>query len=455
MAKRPRAVLAATCLGYFLIVLDAMIVTVALPVLRRDLDAGLAGLQWVVDAYALTLASSMLIGGALGDRIGNGRVFMTGMLVFGAGSALCGAAPGLLALVAARGLQGVGAALMLPPSLALIAHSYPDETARARALGVWAAVASLAGFAAPLIGGVLVTAAGWRAIFLVNVPIVIAGAVLTARSVAESPRDPGRPLHAGTQALAAVVLAALVFAVIEWPEHGLTPLIAGALATCAAGAVGIWLARRGSRARIYPAGLFRRPGVVVPLVVAVTHTFAGWGAVFVVMLHLQGARGYTALGAGLAMLPLPLLTGLVAVGLGRLPGRATLRRKLSAGLLLCMTALALLAVVSTATPLTIIGIALAVYGAGNALVLVAMTGMLLGTVAVDASGLASATLSTARHVGLAIGIAVMGSLARAGGMPPAMAAGFAVTALGLLVMLCAAALSDRVPGSRPGMRHRG
>src|SRR5581483_2915619 len=166
----PWLVLVVMCAGYFLVLLDVTIVNVALPKIASGLHAGVSGLQWVVDGYALALASLMLAGGTVGDLSGHKRIVLCGLVVFGAGSVGCGLAPDVGVLVAARVLQGVGAAMLLPGTLAIISHAFSDGPAQARAIGVWAGIGSLALPAGPLLGGALIAGFGWRSIFLINIP---------------------------------------------------------------------------------------------------------------------------------------------------------------------------------------------------------------------------------------------------------------------------------------------
>ena len=208
------------CLGYFMVILDTTVVNVALPSIERQLGATVAGLQWVVDGYALVFASLLLTAGALGDRLGSKRVFLGGFVLFTVTSALCGTAPTLGALVAFRVAQGVGAALLVPASLALLRHTFSDPAGRARAIGLWGAIAGIAAGGGPVLGGELVAALGWRSVFLVNVPIGLLGVPLTLRVVAPSPPLPRRGLDLGAQVADIVALGLLTFAFIEGGSWG-------------------------------------------------------------------------------------------------------------------------------------------------------------------------------------------------------------------------------------------
>ena len=205
---RAAAALAAVCLGFFVIQLDVTIVNVALPAIQRDIGGSVAGLQWVLDAYTLALAAVMLTAGSAADRLGARRVFLLGLIAFTVGSAACAAAPGLATLVAARTVQGLGASALLPCSLSLIVHQFPDRQARARALGVWGGMGSLGVALGPVAGGVLVALAGWRAIFLVNVPICLLTGWLLLRYVAESQPNRSRRTDLPGLLLGVIALAA-------------------------------------------------------------------------------------------------------------------------------------------------------------------------------------------------------------------------------------------------------
>src|SRR3954466_11767215 len=210
-----RVILVVMCAGLFLVQLDVSIVNVALPSIREDLEPSAAGLQWVVDGYAIALASLMLAGGTIGDLHGHRRVVLAGLALFGLASLAARAAPTNPALVRPRVAQGIGAALLLPGTLAIITHAFPGDAERARAIGVWAAVAGLSLRAGPVVGGLLVSGPGWRWVFLVNLPVVVAAAAITARLVRESADPRGRRLDRAGIALGALALAALTFAFID------------------------------------------------------------------------------------------------------------------------------------------------------------------------------------------------------------------------------------------------
>src|SRR5919198_6229529 len=256
----------AVSLGYFMVILDATIVTVALPALGRDLGSGVAGLQWVVDAYTVVLAGLLLLGGSLGDRFGSRRVFLAALVAFTLASLACGLAPSLGALVAARAVQGAGAAMMVPSSLALLGAAYPDPRLRARAFGVWGGIAGIAAASGPLLGGVLTASVSWRAVFIVNLPVGVLALWLVWRHVeATSRREGARRLDPLGQLMAVACVGGLVIALIHGGSAGWRqPLVLGGLAAAAACA-GVWLlAQRRARDPMVPPWLLRRAGVSGP-----------------------------------------------------------------------------------------------------------------------------------------------------------------------------------------------
>jgi DHA2 family methylenomycin A resistance protein-like MFS transporter len=419
MAGR-RLILIVMCAGLFLVQLDVSIVNVALPSIRSELDPSAAGLQWVVDGYAIALASLMLAGGTVGDLYGHRRVVLTGLALFGLASLAAGAAPTNGVLVAARVGQGVGAALLLPGTLAVITRTFAEPGERARAIGIWAAVAGLSLPAGPVLGGVLVAGPGWRWVFLVNLPIVVAAAILTARLVRESADPRGRRLDVAGIALGTVALAATTIALIDEVP------VAGAIAVLAA--VGFVLVERRSAAPMLPLGLFRRPRFTVANGVAGVMNLGSLGCIFVLTLLLQVVQGRGPLEAGLAMVPLFAPVAAFAPISGRLTGRFGPRGPMLAGLLVAAAGLALLARVGASTPYVEMLPAFVLWGAGLGALTSAVVAAAVGAVESDRAGLASAVNNTARQAGGAIGIAAFGALA---GDParPAFVHGFHVAAL--------------------------
>ncbi|TVT55601.1 MFS transporter, partial [Amycolatopsis rhizosphaerae] len=324
------ALLLTMCAGMFLVQLDVTVVNVALPTIGARLGADLPTLQWIVAGYAVVLAAFLLSGGALGDVVGHRRVVVGGFAVFGAASAGCALAPSGPVLVSFRLLQGLGAALLLPGTLAVITRAYPQRREQARALGVWAGVSALALAGGPVLGGLLVAAWSWRVLFWLNVPLVAVAIAATLRVVPES-REPGRRPDFAGAVTGAVALAALVFAVIQGA------VVAAALAVVSAAA--FVLAERRAADPMLPPALVRSRQFTGANLVAGAMNFVGLGMILVLTLYLQGVLGYPPPAAAVRLLPGFLPLSLMAPVTGRLTGRFGPRPLMIAGLALGAVAL--------------------------------------------------------------------------------------------------------------------
>lgn len=409
----PRAVLAVMCCGMFLVLLDVSIVNVALPSIAHDLGTGVSGMQWVVDGYAVSIASLLLAGGTLGDRFGHRRIVLIGLAVFGAASALCGLAPIVDVLVAARVAQGVGAALMLPGSLAVIADVFPDRREQARALGVWAGISSLALPVGPTLGGLLVSGAGWRWVFLVNVPVVAVALVTVPRLVRARAGRHTASLDVPGVVTAAITLGAAVFAVIEFGKTGVGAVPLAAIAVALAGIVALVLAERRSSAPMLPTDLLRRPAFAGANVAAFVMNLVTNGTVFVVTLYLQQVHGRAPWLAGLLMLPAWAPIAIASPAVGRLTARVGPRPPMLAGAALAAAGQLCTFLVSTSWSYLRLLPALAALGMGIALFTTAVVSAAIRAVPADRSGLASGMNNTARQAGTALGVAVFGAVAGA------------------------------------------
>ena len=438
----PRTVLFVMCTGYFLVLLDVTIVNVALPRIGSDLGTDIGGLQWVVDGYALALAALMLTSGTAGDLYGHRRVVLAGLVVFGAGSLACGLAPGVPVLVAARVVQGVGAALLLPGTLAIISRAFPDDAARARAIGIWAGTGSLALPAGPLLGGALTETLGWRAIFLLNVPIVLVALVWTAAIVRESREEQARHLDVPGLLLGSLLLLATTYAFIEGGRTGAGApqvLVAAALAVLTVPTLAVVELRRGEEAML-PVALLRRPAFDAANVVAGIMNMGTLGTLFVLMLFLQSVQDRSALLAGAAVIPLFAPLAVIAPFGGRITSRIGSRLPAAAGLLLATAGLALLALVAPHSPYLVLLPAFLLWGIGMGFLTPAVVAAAIAAVPADRSGLASAMNNTARQTGGAIGIAVAGAVAGQPGDETRFVRGFHAVALGAAGLYAAAAV---------------
>src|SRR3989440_8115130 len=296
--------LLALCLGYFMTILDVTIVNVALVNIKEQLSANVTGLQWIVDGYALVFASFLLTGGALGDRRGSRTIFLAGFALFTLASTLCSLAPTLLVLQIARAFQGLGAALLVPNSLALLQAISPDARKRAQAIGFWAAVASIGALSGPLLGGVLVNAFGWRSIFLINLPIGILGFLLTFRSIAPSTPQGGRSLDLPGQVAGILALGTLTFALIEGNSLGiLSPLILAAYAGSVLFFLALLWREKTTSHPMLPLALFRERTFSATDFVALCQIFTFTGFIFVISLFLQEVKHYSPSLTGVALLP--------------------------------------------------------------------------------------------------------------------------------------------------------
>jgi MFS transporter, DHA2 family, methylenomycin A resistance protein len=428
MSDRQRTLtLVVMCVGMFLVLLDVTIVNVALPSLRADLGAGVASLQWIVDGYAIAIAGLMLPCGDFGDRHGHKRVVLGGLAAFGAGSLFAGLAPGPGVLVAARVVQGCGAALLLPGTLAVVSRAYERPAERARAFGIWAAISALALPAGVILGGLLVEGPGWRWAFLVNLPVIAVALPLAAVVVRETREPSGRALDAPGTVLGAALLGTATYALIErsWPAAAIAvALLAGFL----------WLERR-SADPMLPVALFRRPAFAIATAVAATMNLGSNGTLFVLTLFLQDVQGRSPVGAGLVCLPAFATLALVASPAGRAVGRLDPRGPMCAGLLCSAAGLALLVAGPSIW-------AFVLWGAGLGFITPAVVVASMGAVQRDRAGLASAVNNTARQVGNAIGIAAAGTIAGAPGSAGFVGRFHAVTlgAAGLYVVVAALAM---------------
>jgi len=407
---RPPRVLAVMCAGMFLVLLDVTIVNVALPRVAAGLHLGVAALQWVVDGYAVAIASLLLTGGTLGDRLGHRRLLAVGFALFGLASIVCAAAPTGEVLVAGRVVQGVGGALLLPSTMAVIADVYPEPAEQARALGTWAAVSSLALPAGPLLGGLLVHAIGWRAIFWINVPLVAAALLGTAWTVPASAGRPTGPLDVRGLAALVAALGGAVFAVIAAGRGEITAALAGAVVALA-GLVVAGHAERRAPHPVLPLDLLRRPPFFGPNLVAFVMNGTFNGLLFVGMLYLQDVRGYSPVRAGLAVLPLALPLVLLAPVSGRLTARRGPRLAVTAGCLVAAVGMLGLLGVGSGGGTGGLLVTFAVLGCGAGLVTASVVAAVVRATPADRRGLATGMSNTARQAGTAAGVAVFGAVA--------------------------------------------
>ncbi|WP_076858633.1 MFS transporter [Bradyrhizobium mercantei] len=406
-----RLTLIATSLGFLLIILDVTVVNVALERIKVALETDVSGLQWVVNAYTLVFASLLLTGGALADRFGAKPIFVSGFALFTAASLVCGCAASISVLVAGRVVQGVGAALCVPASLALVSASFPDAADRARAVSIWAGVGGLALAAGPVVGGVMVDRLGWPSIFFLNIPLGVIGLWITLGYAPSGSRTAGRGLDPLGQVLAIVGLAGLTFGFIESGGLGWThPLVVAGFAVFAMAAASFLLAEARSADPMLPLSLFSTPAVGAASLVGLLTNFAYYGLMFVLSLFFQATKGYSPLVTGLAFLPMTALVTIANLAAGAFTARFGPRLPMALGQALAAFGYFALAGTDAGTSyVTIVGPLLAA-GIGVAMTVPSMTVAVLTSVEKQRAGIASGVLNAARQTGGVIGVGVFGSL---------------------------------------------
>jgi MFS transporter, DHA2 family, methylenomycin A resistance protein len=441
----PRLALAAACLGFFVIQLDATVVNVALDAIRADLGGGLPDQQWVVASYTVALAAGMLTAGSMGDRFGSRRVCLWGLAVFALASVACAVASGVLVLVAARTLQGVGAAALLPCSLALIVQQFADPRERAHALGVWGGVSGIGMAAGPVAGGVLVATAGWRAIFLVNVPVCLAAIVMIRRWAAESPARQAGPLDIpgllfGTSALGCLAGGIIEAGQLGWAHPLPLVLVAGGVLLVP---VFVAVERRAGEPML-PVRIFASRRFSAGTGVGFLFNFCLYGSLLCLSLFLQGPRGQSAFAAGMQIFPLTVAICTGATLSGRLTARFGPRVPMLLGLAAGATGAGLLAF---AGPPQVIEAGAVLLGFCS-FAMPAMTSVVMSGVESDRAGLGSGVLNTARQAGGALGAAVLGGLLVVGsGMSLLVPMGVTVAAYVVAMGLALLATSSQPRGS--------
>ncbi len=426
---------AAASFGFFVTQLDVTIVNVALDAIGKAFDAPTAQLQWVVDAYVLALAAMLLSAGAIGDRVGPRRAFVTGLILFGLASAACGFATSPLILILARVAQGAAGALLIPPSLALIAHAaHGDDKKRAAAVGWWTAAGGVSIAAGPVLGGLLVEAVGWRWVFFVNLPLCVIGAVLTQLVASETPPKPKVPFDLPGQALAVAAVTLLVGGLIEGGHRGWSGApIAALVAGFALAVVFVLFERRAAHPAMPPA-VFRRRPAWTAVVVGSTLNFTYYGLIFVLGLYMLRILHWSPARAGLAFLPLTATFIVSNLLSGSLVARFGARALTTTGVLVAAGGYALTARLGPDSGLVDMLPGFALIPGGMGLAIPALTSGLLASVDRHDAGAASGTLNACRQVGGAAGVAIFGALAGAG-----IVTGLRVSGLTAAVLLVGAA----------------
>jgi EmrB/QacA subfamily drug resistance transporter len=437
-------VLGICCMSLLIVGLDTTIVNVALPSIHRDLHASVSGLQWTIDAYTLVLASLLMLAGSTADRIGRRRVFQIGLVVFAAGSLLCGLAPTLGFLIAARVVQAIGGSMLNPVAMSIIRNVFEDPRERAMAIGVWGAVFGLSMALGPVVGGALVDASSWRAVFFVNVPIGLVAILLTVLYVPESRAERPRRLDPVGQLLVIVGLGALTFAIIEGPNAGWTSAqTLGVFALAVASLIALVRYELRRRDPLLEMRFFRSAPLSGASAIAVM-TFASVGGfLFLNTLYLQDVRGLSPLHAGLYMLPMAAMIFVCAPISGRIVGHRGARLPMAGGALAIIAGSLMLTQISPSTPFSYLLASYFLFGIGNGLINPPITNTAVTGMPAAQAGVASAVASTSRQVGMTLGVAVIGAIS-GGAISGALGKGFAasthagwwvIVALGVLILV--------------------
>ncbi|MEV6317855.1 MFS transporter [Streptomyces sp. NPDC051776] len=401
----------AVCAGYFMVILDVTIINVAVPVVGRDVSASLTAIQWITNGYTLVFAGLLLTGGALGDRLGHRRIFCTGVAVFTASSVACALARDAPVLIAARLVEGAGAALIVPGSLALLQQAFTAPAARSRAFGLWGSMAGIAASAGPLLGGLLVSTAGWRWVFLINLPVGIACLMLTLRYVAPSPRHPARTLDWPAQLAVVAAVALLTAALNEAGRRGWSdPAVLAGLGLAVLAAAAFAVRERLARSPVLPLDLLHSRAMSGGAAVGLLFNFGFYGMVFTTSLYFQQERGFSALATGAALFPAVAMTMFASVLSGRLSRRTGDRPLVVSGMLLAALGLAGWAAAGDDPAYPLLVAPMMAAGFGTSFALTGTTATVMGAAPAGYSGTASALFNTTRQIGSATGVALGGSL---------------------------------------------
>jgi len=434
--RRNAWVLVTLCLGVLVAQVDTSVVNLATQPIATSFGASVGALQWVLDGYNLAYAVLLLTGGLIADLYGRRRVFQAGAAVIGAASLGCALAPSIGILVAARVAAGIGAAMLLPTSLAIVRVVWPEQESRRRALGVWASCNGLAFAIGPTVGGVLIQWFGWPSVFYLAVPLVLAAFVMAHVVVPESADPSGRRLDLPGQVLGAVALGALVVAGIDSHQEGSAWAVSLAVAMVALGMF-VRVERRAGPTALVPLALFRQPAVCGAIVATAAMTFGIYGMIFLVPLIWQSSGLLGAEGAGLGLLPCAVVFFLVSQPSGHLANRVGVRIMTAGGTAVIACGLAVLAATQAGRPLAASEIGLALTGVGMGLNTGPLMSVAVGAVEAARSGTASALVNVARMTGATLGVAVLGAAfalwhGGADGLRAAMLVGAAVQLLGAI-----------------------
>ena len=397
-------------MSLFIVGLDVTVVNVALPSIQRELHATVSGLQWVIAAYSLVIASLLMLAGSTADRVGRRRTFQVGLALFTLGSLLCSLAPNLEALVVFRIFQAIGGSMLNPVAMSIITNTFTDRAERAQAIGIWGGVVGLSMALGPVVGGLLVSSVGWRSIFWVNIPVGLTAIAATALFVPESKAPHRRRFDPVGQLLIMITLAALVYGIIEGPARGWTSAL---ILSCfiVAAVAGIGFVRYESRRDepLLDTRFFRSVPFAGATLIAVSAFAALGGFLLLNTIYLQDVRGFSALHAGLYMVPMAAMTAVCSPLSGRIVGsRGPRLPLLGAGVALIVSAVTLTRLAPGTTTISLV-VSYLLFGLGFGLVNAPITNTAMAGMPIAQAGVAAAVASTSRQVGSSLGVAVIGS----------------------------------------------
>jgi EmrB/QacA subfamily drug resistance transporter len=401
-----------TCsLSLFIVGLDITVVNVALPAIGQELHASISGLQWTVGAYTVVMASLLMFSGSMADRLGRKRTFVIGLTVFSVASLLCSLAPSVGLLVVFRVLQAVGASMMNPVAMSIITNTFTDPRERAQAVGVWGAVFGISMALGPIVGGTLVSSVGWRSIFWINIPVGLAAILLTLRFIPESRAPRPRRFDPVGQVLVIVLLATLTYGIIEAPSRGWSSAaILAALSASGAALLALLLYEPRREEPLVDLRFFRSMPFASSIIISVAAFAAFGGFLFLNTLYLQEVRGLSPVQAGLATMPMALMTVVASPLSGRMVGRRGPRLPLVISGVCSVTACAMLTVIEPATPFAWLFAAYVIFGLGFGFVNAPITNAAVSGMQRAQAGVASAIATTSRQFGQTLGVAVVGAI---------------------------------------------
>jgi EmrB/QacA subfamily drug resistance transporter len=408
---RRLAVLAICCMSLLIVGLDVTIVNVALPSIGHSFHASLTGLQWTIDAYTLVLASFLMLAGSTADRLGRRRTFVIGLAVFSAGSLLCSLAPSLELLVVFRMVQALGGSMLNPVAMSIITNTFTNPRERAQAVGVWGAVVGISMALGPVLGGVLVTSAGWRSVFWINIPVGLVAIVLALRYIPESKAPRARRIDPVGQALVIVTLASLTFGIIEAPRRGWTsPLIVAAFVVAAIAVITLTRYEPRREEPLIDTRFFRSVPFTAATITAVAAFATLGGFLFINTLYLQEVRGLSAVHAGLDTLPMAAMTMVFSPLSGRLVGSRGSRLPLMAAGVALGASCLMLTRMQANTSFTWLFGAYVLFGIGFGLVNAPITNAAVSGMPRAQAGVAAGIASTSRQIGQTLGVAIVGAV---------------------------------------------